>query len=70
MYKCANCSKIFNRGEIQLDHVAPVIDPTTGFIDWNTYISRLFADESGWQVLCRGCHQAKSNAENRVRRGA
>lgn len=65
-YECAQCKQIFKRKEIHLDHIEPVVDPQVGFVDWNTYINRLFLGKL--QALCITCHKEKSNAENSVRR--
>lgn len=69
-YKCAICTKVHPRKEIALDHIQPVIDPMVGFVDWNTLIPRMFAEEEGWQVLCKPCHKAKSLHENKFRKMA
>lgn len=66
-YKCATCEGIFGPKEIQADHIEPVIDPHTGFVDWNTYIDRLFCDTDLYQILCKGCHTIKSSFENYIR---
>lgn len=63
-YKCNLCKKKFKSTEIQVDHIAPVIDPTVGFRDWNTYMSRLFCELSNLQVLCKRCHNIKTKREN------
>jgi hypothetical protein len=67
-YRCNICKGVFPNSEIQLDHVEPVVNPETGFMDWNDYILRMFPDASGFQVVCRDCHNNKSAAENSVRR--
>lgn len=67
-YTCNLCKGTFGSKDIALDHIEPVIDPETGFVDWNTYVSRMFPDLNGWQILCDGCHNNKSIEENRVRR--
>ena len=67
-YLCATCGQLYGPREIALDHISPVINPETGFIDWNTYIKRLFIEESGYQVLCKACHTLKTNEENIIRR--
>lgn len=70
-YRCALCKgENFGPKEIQLDHILPVIDVHTGFIDYNTYIDRLFCDVGGWQICCRPCHQTKSNYEQIIRKQA
>ena len=28
----------------------------------------IFVDDEGWQVLCKACHQEKTNEENKERR--
>ncbi len=69
-YKCAKCpaSKTYAPREIVLDHIDPVVDPKVGFVDWNTYIARLFVGEDGWQVLCKKCHNKKTKKENERRK--
>lgn len=51
-----------------MDHIDPVIDIDIGFVDWNTYIERLFVGVEGWQLLCTGCHQLKTSLEQEYRR--
>lgn len=50
---------------ILADHAAPVVDPSVGFVDWNTYIERMFI-ETGWQALCDNCHTEKTATENAI----
>lgn len=64
LYKCNSCHKQFKSTEVQVDHVEPVIDPSIGFRDWNTYIDRLFCAVSNLQVLCKRCHNIKTKQEN------
>jgi 5-methylcytosine-specific restriction endonuclease McrA len=66
-YTCALCQEIFGNKFIQLDHINPVIEPGVGFVDWNTYVERLFCDTKNYQVLCKGCHGAKTLIENEKR---
>lgn len=62
-YECAKCKAIVPNKAVSIDHVAPCVDPETGFVDFNTYISRLFCDASNLQALCKSCHAAKSATE-------
>jgi 5-methylcytosine-specific restriction endonuclease McrA len=66
-YKCAKCKNVFDKQTIQVDHIHPVV-PVTGFDNWDGYISRLFCDAEGLQILCKPCHKQKSVAENKERR--
>lgn len=67
-YECAECKKLFKIADVKVDHIAPVIDPKVGFVDWNTYIDRLFCPLSNLQCLCDWCHKIKSAAEVKVRK--
>jgi 5-methylcytosine-specific restriction endonuclease McrA len=62
-YKCNACKGDFPSTEVQVDHIIPVIDPLTGFVDWNTYIERMFCEKSNLQVLCKDCHSIKTKEE-------
>lgn len=67
-YKCNICQNIVGRKDIKVDHVIPVVDPTLGFVDWNTYIARMFAEDGGFQVLCDTCHDAKTAGERALKK--
>lgn len=67
-YKCKGCEGIFPNKQVSVDHVAPVVDPETGFVDWNTYVARLFVPVESLQILCSECHSRKSKGENLRRR--
>ncbi len=67
-YRCAECGGEFPLRGVQVDHVVPVVDPAKGFIDWTTFIERLYAEAKKLQVLCTACHKLKS-AEERKQRG-
>lgn len=67
-FKCQGCEEVYTIKEISLDHIKPVVDVKTGFVDWNTYIDRMFCGEDGFQVLCDACHTSKSQVENELRK--
>lgn len=67
VYKCQLCQKEVGAKEIKIDHIDPVI-PIEGFKDWNEVVDRLFCEESGYQAICKPCHDAKTIAENELRR--
>ena len=58
-YRCACCGKVFRRKDIEVDHKIPV----GRFIDFDTYIERLFVDSKGLQILCKGCHRSKTKKD-------
>lgn len=67
-YTCSKCTTVWPRKQVHVDHIKPVIDPKKGFVDWNTYIDRLFVKMVDLQVLCTNCHHEKSLKENKKRR--
>lgn len=67
-YRCACCDGLFGPKEINVDHIYPVVDEEDGFLDWNTYIDRLFCAVEGYQVLCKTCHGAKTFLEQEIRK--
>jgi hypothetical protein len=60
-YRCANCNGIFRRKDINVDHVVCV----GRFVDWETYIKRLFCDSSGLKILCIACHKLKTKSDKK-----
>ena len=66
-WECAGCKQLFKRENLHGDHVLACIEPEKGFIDWNTYMERLFLGEI--QPLCKDkCHKEKTAKENIIRR--
>lgn len=51
-FQCEICGNWFMRKHTAIDHVDPVINPETGFVDWNTFIERLDCDISNLQCIC------------------
>ena len=69
-YKCLECATVSKRKFVHVDHVFPVVDPLKGFEGFDTYISRLYCDKEGLQILCSSCHSAKTKAENKNQAGS
>lgn len=66
-YKCNICNNIFPNKDVRVDHKIPVVCPIAGYIDYNTYIDRLFCGVENLQVLCTTCHDLKSYNEKQIR---
>lgn len=71
-YHCQVCDKwvkgsIKGKSNIAVDHIIPVIDEEGGFLDWNTFHTRLFCDKNNLQRICLPDHKVKTQAE-RIRR--
>jgi len=80
-YTCAECGKLFMKKHASVDHISPVVCLSEGFIDWNTFITRLFCSKENLQVLCSykikdihlfndtlSCHHIKSQKERELRK--
>lgn len=66
IYQCNSCKDHFGPKEIVIDHINPVV-PLTGFEDLGKYVESLFCSVEGLQALCTGCHDKKTETENKLR---
>lgn len=64
-YECKACNEEFPAKDVQVDHKKPVVDPKVGFVDWDTYIARMFCEKKNFQVLCKACHKLKTDKEKK-----
>lgn len=69
LHKCEGCGGLFPKGAMKADHIEPVVDPVRGFEGFDVFVSRLFVEADGYQVICEGCHDSKTKTEGLVRRG-
>lgn len=49
-----------------VDHEPPVIDPKEGFTSWDSFINNLYCEEDKLQVLCKNCHDRKTQEERLI----
>lgn len=66
-YRCAPCGQWTPSKSVAVDHISPVIDVQTGFVDWNQFVTRLFCGPENLQVICDTCHDAKTQVERITR---
>lgn len=67
-YHCASCSQSFPAKDVQVDHIAPIIDPYKGFTGWDDVVNAMFCEKDNLQVLCTECHKAKTAQERTTKR--
>ena len=67
LYKCAMCQGSFKKDEVDIDHSLPVVNISNGFTNWDDYIKGMFPDADGFQILCKSCHDVKTDLENTMR---
>lgn len=67
-FTCNYCGRQRKQGEVQVDHIKPVIRTNEVLADFtlDEYASRVFSGHV--QILCRDCHDIKSKSENKCRR--
>jgi hypothetical protein len=65
---CAKGPHLIPRAQRKMDHRAPIVDPATGFIDWDVFAHRMLVREWGWQVLCKEHHDEKTAEEREIRK--
>ena len=65
--QCAKCKVWFREDETEVDHIIPC-GSCTGPEDLIGYFERTYVEVDGYQVLCKPCHQEKTNAERAARR--
>ena len=52
----------------QIKRTKAVVDAKRGFVSWDEYIARMFVERDGFQLLCNGCHDAKTSLERAIRK--
>ena len=65
-YVCAHCEGQFGNKDVEVDHIVPAGSLKT-FNDLPGFVERMFCEADGFQVLCKDCHQIKTNAERKAR---
>lgn len=59
-YQCNHCKNWFPDKEVQVDHLIDA-GSLTCKEDVGDFVERLFCEVDGLQVLCKDCHQIKTN---------
>ena len=76
MYLCACCEEQVPNTTIDedrnrvnnlfIDHIAPIVDPEVGFQGWDVIVDRMFCEADNLQLLCKKCHDDKTNKEKEI----
>lgn len=61
-YRCALCSKLFKRTDVEIDHIVPC-GSLTSLEDLPGFVERLFCEEDGFRILCKPCHKDVTKGE-------
>lgn len=68
-YRCATCSELFKGTEVHVDHIEPCGSLKT-YEDLPGFVERMFCEVEGFQILCKPCHQLKTNRERAERKAS
>jgi hypothetical protein len=64
------CKTLIGAKDFQIDHINPIV-PLTGWENFDSFIERMFVDETNLQLICKSpCHSEKSKTENEIRRAS
>jgi 5-methylcytosine-specific restriction endonuclease McrA len=66
-YLCTHCNKWYIAKNTQLDHTVPAGSITCDE-DIGGFVSRLFCEPNDLSLLCKPCHQIKTNQERENRK--
>jgi 5-methylcytosine-specific restriction endonuclease McrA len=69
-YECAMCHGLFKSKECDVDHRQPVVDIIEGYQGLEVFAERLFCDVENLDLLCKNCHDSKSQMEVSMRKYA
>ena len=65
-YQCAVCNGWFADKDVAVDHIIPCGSLKT-YKDLPKVVSTLFCEKENLQVICKDCHQIKTNKERAER---
>lgn len=63
-YQCSCCEEWFKGKDIQVDHIEPA-GSLRNYEDLPRFVERLFCEQDNLQVMCKPCHQTKTNEERK-----
>lgn len=66
-YQCNKCKKWFPDKEIAVDHIVPCGQLNCAE-DLPRFVTRLFCEVEGFQVLCESCHSVKTEEDKLLMR--
>ena len=69
VYICAACQQTHPSNEVQVDHIEPC-GSLKSYEDLPGFAERLFCEPEDLQVLCKPCHQNKTNADRKAAKEA
>lgn len=66
-YKCNKCSKYYKSDEVNVDHIEQA-GSLRKYDDLPGFVETLFCEQDNLQVLCKECHDEKTNLEKQLKK--
>jgi 5-methylcytosine-specific restriction endonuclease McrA len=66
-YNCVACNDWFPDKEVQVDHIIPA-GSLKSYEDLPRFCENLFCESKNLQIMCKPCHQVKTNEERKARK--
>lgn len=67
LYKCGACQKRFRRKDMEIDHIVPC-GSLRSLAELEGFVARLTPESpEAFMVLCKQCHQTKTNNERKLK---
>lgn len=63
-YQCKDCNKYHKAKDVQVDHINSA-GSLKCYEDLPSFVARLFCEADNLQVLCKPCHQIKTQEERK-----
>ena len=66
-YKCSACAGLFRDKDVQVEHTVPC-GSLKSYDDLPRFVSNMFCEADGLTIMCKSCHQTKTNDERLARK--
>lgn len=66
-YKCSACAGLFRDKDVQVEHTVPC-GSLKSYDDLPRFVSNMFCEADGLTIMCKPCHQTKTNDERLARK--
>lgn len=74
-YLCNGCGGVVPNSIVEdgkrvnnifVDHIRPIVDPSIGWTSWDDVIEGMFSEKDNLQLLCKKCHDIKTEEERNI----
>ena len=71
LYTCKKCRGVFQKNEVQVDHINPLgVSNPRDIEEYCLIVTKLYCSKNMLQVLCKPCHKIKTQRERKEKKNA